>query len=82
MQKILTATNDKLLAQSDLVVNLQVQTSTLQTIIDQKNKQIEAYNQAKADLEKALKRERRTKKLYKIGSTIGAAAILLNVLGK
>ena len=82
MQKILTATNDKLLAQSDLVVNLQVQTSTLQTIIDQKNKQIEAYDQAKADLEKALKRERRTKKLYKIGSTIGAAAILLNVLGK
>lgn len=82
MQKILTATNDKLLAQSDLVVNLQVQTSNLQTIIDQKNKQIEAYDQAKADLEKALKRERRTKKLYKIGSTIGAAAILLNVLGK
>ena len=82
MQKILTATNDKLLAQSDLVVNLQVQTANLQTIIDQKNKQIEAYNQAKSDLEKALKRERRTKKLYKIGSTVGAAAILLNVLGK
>lgn len=82
MQKILTATNNKLLAQSDLVVNLQVQTSTLQTIIDQKNKQIEAYDRAKSDLEKALRRERRTKKLYKIGSTIGAAAILLNVLGK
>ena len=32
------------------------------------------------DLKKALKRERTIKKLYKLGSTIGVAAILLNVL--
>ena len=82
MQNILTSTNDKLLTQSDLVVNLKIQIANFESMVAQKDKQLQAYELAKKDLEKALKRERRTKKLYKIGATVGAAAVLLNVLGK
>ena len=82
MQKILTVTNDKLLTQSDLVSNLKLQVNTFQRIIDQKDQQFDTQKQLQDDLEKALKKANRTKKIYQIGSAIGAAAILLNVLGK
>ena len=81
MQTILTVTNDKLLAQSDLVINLKMQTATLQSIIEQKNGQIKTQEELSKELQKALKKANRQKKLYKIGSAVGAAAILLNVLG-
>ena len=80
MQSVLTSTNDKLLAQTDLLANVQVQNANLTFIVSQKDLQIKEYEKAKSDLEKALKKERATKKLYKIGSAIGAAAVLLNVL--
>ena len=81
MQTILTVTNDKLLAQSDLVINLKMQTATLQSIIEQKNGQIKTQEELSKELQKALKKANRQKKLYQIGSAVGAAAILLNVLG-
>lgn len=81
MQTILTVTNDKLLAQSDLVINLKMQTATLQSIIEQKNGQIKTQEEMSKELQKALKKANRQKKLYQIGSAVGAAAILLNVLG-
>lgn len=81
MQTILTVTNDKLLAQSDLVFNLKLQTNTLQSIIEQKNGQIKTQEELSKELQKALKKANRQKKLYQIGSAVGAAAILLNVLG-
>ena len=80
MQSVLTSTNDKLLAQTDLLANVQVQNANLTFIVSQKDLQIKEYEKAKSDLEKALKKERATKKLYKIGSAIGAASVLLNVL--
>jgi hypothetical protein len=82
MQKILSATNDKLLTQSDLVTNLKMQVSTYTGIISQKDEQFKTQQELSKDLEKALKKANRTKKIYQIGSAIGAAAILLNVLGK
>lgn len=82
MQKILSATNDKLLTQSDLVANLKMQVSTYNGIISQKDEQFKTQQELSKDLEKALKKANRTKKIYQIGSAIGAAAILLNVLGK
>lgn len=82
MQKILTVTNDKLLTQSDLVSNLKLQVNTFQRIIDQKDEQFNTQKELQNDLESALKKANRQKKLYQIGSAIGAAAILLNVLGK
>lgn len=81
MQTILTVTNDKLLAQSDLVINLKMQTATLQSIIEQKDGQIKTHEELSKELQKALKKANRQKKLYQIGSAVGAAAILLNVLG-
>ena len=82
MQKILTVTNDKLLTQSDLVSNLKLQVNTFQRIIDQKDEQFDTQKQLQDDLESALKKANRQKKLYQIGSAVGVAAILLNVLGK
>jgi len=76
MQQILKVTNDKLLTQSDLVLNLKTQVSTYQRIIEQKDNQFKTQEQLSEDLQKALKRERRTKKLYQIGSIIGAAAVI------
>lgn len=76
MQEILKITNDKLLTQSDLVLNLKGQVFNYQKIIEQKDNQFKTQEQLSKDLQKALKRERRTKKLYQIGSLIGAAAIV------
>ena len=76
MQKILTITNDKLLTQSDLVLNLKTQVLNYQRIIEQKDGQFKTQEELTKDLQKALKRERRTKKLYQIGSIIGAAAVV------
>lgn len=78
----LTALSGKILTLEEVINNLELQLGNRIKVIEQKDKQIQAYEAAKQDLEKALKRERRTKKLYKIGATIGAAAVLLNVLGK
>ena len=76
MQQILKVTNDKLLTQSDLVLNLKTQVSTYQRIIEQKDNQFKTQEQLSEDLQKALKKERRTKKLYQIGSIIGAVAVI------
>lgn len=76
MQQILKVTNDKLLTQSDLVLNLKAQNLNFQKIIEQKDMQFKTQEQLSIDLQKALKRERRTKKLYQIGSIIGAAAVI------
>ena len=76
MQQILKVTNDKLLTQSDLVLNLKTQNLNFQKIIEQKDMQFKTQEQLSKDLQKALKSERRTKKLYQIGSIIGAAAVI------
>jgi len=76
MQQILKVTNEKLLTQSDLVLNLKGQVLNYQRIIEQKDNQFKTQEQLSKDLQKALKRERRTKKLYQIGSLIGAAAVV------
>ena len=77
MQLILSETNEKMMVQSDLVKNLKTQVLTYQQMIDNKDGQLEQSKQATKDLEKALKKERRVKKLYQIGSTVGGAAVLL-----
>ena len=81
MVKLISVTNDKLITQSDLVANLKFQTSTLNSIILQKDDQIETTAELSKDLQAALKKANRQKKLYQIGSAIGGAAILLQVIG-
>ena len=76
------AFRDKIATLEEINKNLQLQLENRNKVILQKDSQITTYTEMSEDLKKALKRERRMKKLYKIGSTVGLAAILLNVLGK
>jgi len=82
MQSILTSTNDKLLTQTDLVSNLKIQNANLESIIVQKTQQMDAQKKISDEFKKAYEKERRTKKLYKLGTTIGAAAVGLLLIQK
>lgn len=77
MFKLVSVTNEKLVTQSDLVTNLKIQTSTLNSIILQKDSQIDTQANLSKDLQSALKKANRQKKLYQIGSAIGGGAVLL-----
>ena len=76
-QSILTETNNKLVAQTQLVSNLKTQVLNYQSIVTSKDEQINTAKAATESLQKALKKERRAKKLYQVGSAIGGRAILL-----
>ena len=82
MQFILTETNNKLLTQSNLVTNLQTQVLNFESIIANKDEQMVNAQKATEALQKALKKERRSKKLYQIGSAIGGGALLLLLVQK
>ncbi len=77
MQSILTETNDKLNTQSELVANLKTQVLNYQSQIDKSKNQLKNQKYATQSLQKSLRKERRQKKLYQIGSAIGGGAILL-----
>ncbi len=77
MIKLISVTNDKLITQSDLVSNLKFQTSTLNNIILQKDNQIKTATEMSDELQSALKKANRQKKLYQIGSAIGGGAVIL-----
>ncbi len=77
LNELLVETNGKLETQTLLVSNLQTQVINYQTIIDQKDLQLGTSSELSKELEKQLKKEARAKKLYKIGTTVGAAAVLL-----
>jgi hypothetical protein len=77
MQSILTETNNKLLTQNQLVVNLELQNNNLQSVISGLNKKYDVQTNLSKDLELALKRQKRQSTIYKIGEGIGAAATLL-----
>ena len=78
--KRLQTLEEKTLTLQEVINNLQLQLDNRSNVIEQKNAQIENYESISEDLKKALKRERATKKLYKIGSAIGVSALLLNML--
>lgn len=77
LNELLLETNNKLETQSVLVTNLESQVLNYITIIDQKDLQLGTSSELTEELNKQLKKEARAKKLYKIGSTVGAAAVLL-----
>lgn len=77
VRSILDETNSKVEAQSLLVANLEQQILNMQSIINQKNQQLEAQAKISEEFKTALKKEVRTKKLYKIAGTAGAAAMVL-----
>ena len=77
MQSILTETNNKLLTQNELVINLQLQNNSLESVIRELNAKYDTQARLTLDFEKALKRQKRQSTIYKIGTTVGAAAVLL-----
>ena len=77
MQSLLTETNNKLNTQNELVKNLKTQVLNYESMIEQRENQLKSQKNATQSLQKALRKERRAKKLYQIGSAIGGGAILL-----
>jgi len=73
---------DKSLTLQEVIENLKSQIENRNQVIKQKDEQILNYQSISDDLKKALKKERRTKKLYKIGSAIGVSLLLSNILTK
>ena len=80
MQTILTETNNKLLTQGTLVANLKTQVENYQSIIDKKDSQMVKADELSKELQKELKKQARAKKLYKIGTTVGAVAAALLII--
>lgn len=77
LRDVLGETNNKLSTQSILIRNLTNQNSNLESIVKSLDGKFEAQTRLTEDLQKALKRSKRQSKLYKIGTTVGASAILL-----
>jgi len=78
----LTTLTDKVLTLEEVIANLQSQLDNRNKVIIQKDLQIVEYETMTGDLEKEVKRLSRIGKIYKIGSAIGIAAILLNTLSR
>ncbi len=77
LNELLAETNSKLDVTKNLVTNLETQVNNYQKIIDNKDLQLGTSSELSEKLKKQLEKEQRAKKLYKIGSTVGAAAVLL-----
>lgn len=77
IQQLLTSTNQKLSTQSDLVVNLKSQITNYESILVSKDEQLVTSQQLTKDLEAALRKQKRMSTIYKIGSTVGLAAVTL-----
>ena len=77
LNELLAQTNSKLDVTKNLVTNLETQVNNYQKIIDNKDLQLGTSSELSEKLKKQLEKEQRAKKLYKIGSTVGAAAVLL-----
>lgn len=75
MQFLLTETNNKLLVQTDLVTNLQLQINNYDSSISAMQDKYNTQARLSEELEIALKRSKRQAKLYKIGSYVGLAAV-------
>ena len=77
LQQILKETNQKIETQNELNTNLRSQIQTYRTMLSTKDEQLDTSKSMSEELEKAYKRERRTKKFYQVTSAVGGAAILL-----
>ena len=78
----LTALNGKVITLEEVIQNLQLQLENRNSVLVKKDTQILEYQNMSEDLKKEVKRLSRIGKIYKIGSAIGATALLLNVLSK
>ena len=77
LKQLLAETNGKLNTSLALNKNLNLQVKNYQTIINDKDEQLKTSDFLSKDLQAELKKQARTQKLYKIGSTVGAVALAL-----
>lgn len=79
-QQQLEALNNKSITFQEIINNLNNQIENKNLIISQKTEQIKNYKLMSSDLKKALIKEQRTKKIYKVFAAIGAGALISNVI--
>ena len=75
--ELLNETNSKLTTQSVLTDNLQVQINNYESMVGNLQEKYNTQAKLSKDLEAALKSANRKTKLYKIGTYIGAGALVL-----
>lgn len=78
LQERIDVFESKVLTLQGIIDNNKNQITNKDSIILQKDSQIDNYKMMTDDLQKALKREIRAKKMYKIGATIAVAFALYN----
>lgn len=76
----ISALEQKATTLEEVVTNIQLQLENRNQIIVSKDAQIQSYEKMTEELKKALKRESRTKKIYKIGSMIGLSLLASKLL--
>lgn len=77
LEDLLSQNEFKINTQSSLIVNLESQIGNYESVIANLNKKYDTSQKLSEDLEKALRKQKRQARLYKIGSGVGAVAILL-----
>lgn len=80
LNRQIDALDEKVVTLEEVIANLKLQLENRVKVIENKDAQIKSYEQMTSELKSALKKERRTKRLYKIGSVIGAIAITAKLL--
>ena len=75
VQDLLSQTNNKLITQSTLVTNLELQIANYDSLMIQEKSKYAKQEELSLELEAALKKQRNKTRLYKIGTYIGAAAV-------
>lgn len=81
-KQTIDALNNKIITLEEVINNLNAQVENRGSVIEQKSFQIESYEQMTKRLQKALKRERTSKKLYKIGTAVGIGLLINNMAAK
>ena len=76
-KELVVKLEEKNLAQLEINSNLQTQILNLNSIIENQDSQSDLRDKAIKNLEDEIRKQTRQKKLYKLGTSIGAAAVLL-----
>jgi oligoendopeptidase F len=76
-EKLLQLSDKKIILKDSIITNMETKVVNFETIITKKDEQFSLERQKSESLLKELKQEKRKGFFYKIGSGIGAAAIIL-----
>ena len=77
MQSILTETNNKLLAQTDLVTNLRQQIANFEAIVNQKDNQMTLSKELTSKLQTDLKKQKLKTKIMGGAGILAVAGVLV-----